>query len=68
MDIAARRHCRAMVRVSITKLANPVNELECKRELTHSDGLVAQRFQQKLTGMDGEFKRYHLAIADIFVE
>ena len=37
-------------------------ELEHDFEWTHSDLLAAQRLQQKLTGMDSEFKRYHLAM------
>ena len=57
-----------MVRTFITKLYNCIIELKCKFELTHSDRTAAQRLQQRLMDMDGEFKDYHLAVMDLLEE
>ena len=65
LDVTARSRCRGVVKSSITKLVECVLELQCKFELTHSDQLAAQHLQQKLTGLDREFKRYHLSIVDL---
>ena len=65
LDIMARCCHRGVVKVSITRLVEHVVKLEHKLNLTHSDQLAAQRLQQKLTGMDSEFKRYHLSIVDL---
>ena len=62
LDVSARRHLRGVVKASITKLATRVNELEMKPELSHSDELAAKRMQERLTGLDGKFKGYHLAV------
>ena len=61
MDVSARRRLRAVIKASITKSATRVNELEMKPELSRSDELAAKRMQERLTGLDGEFKGYHFA-------
>ena len=65
LDVTARPRRRGVVKASIAKLVERMLELERKFELMHSDRLAAQRLQQKLTGLDGEFKRYHLSIVDL---
>ena len=41
-------------------------ELEHKLELSHSDQMGARHLQQRLTGLDPEFKSYHLSIINLF--
>ena len=65
LDITARRRRRGVAKASITKLIDRVLELEHKPKLTNTDRLTAQRLQQRLTDLDGDFKRYHLSIVDV---
>ena len=65
LDITARWRIRGVVGASIMKLIARVNELEIKPELSNSDRLSGQQMQEKLTGMDREFKGYHLAIVTL---
>ena len=68
LDIVARRHPRGVVKASITKLGDLIVTFEYKVELSHSDRLAVQRLQQRLTNMDSDFKRYHLAVVDLLDE
>ena len=65
LDVVARHRCRGVVKAYVTKLFEHVIELERKFKPAHSDRLAAQRLQQRLIGMDGEFKCYHLCIVDL---
>ena len=65
LDVMARHHRRGMAKVTITKLAECVVELEHKLQLTHSGQLAAQLSQQRLTGLDGGFKCYNLSIVNL---
>ena len=68
LDVSARHLLRGMAKVSFIKLATRVNELEMKPELSPSDELAAKQMQERLTGLDGEFKGYHLAVVALLVE
>ena len=68
LDVAGRRRRRGVVKASITKLIDRVRELELKGEFTHSDRQEAERFQHRLTNLDGEFRTYHLAVVDLLEE
>ena len=68
LDVSARRGLRSVVRASITKLTTRVSELERKPELSHSDQLTAKRMQDRLAGLDSEFKSYHLSIVTLLEE
>ena len=62
LDIIARGCIRGMVRTSVTKISACINELEMNLELSHTDRLSFQWMQEKLTGLDQEFKGYHFAV------
>ena len=64
LDIAAKRRRRGVAKASITKLADRVIELERKPKLTNTERLTAQRLQQRLLELDGDFKRFHFSIVD----
>ena len=68
LDVSARHCLRGVVRASITKLATHVSELERKPELSHFDQLTAKRMQERLAGLDSEFKSYHLSIITLLEE
>ena len=68
MNVSVRRRLRGVVKASITKLATRINELEMNPELSHSDELAAKQMQEGLTGLDGEFKGYHLAVVALLEE
>ena len=53
LDISATHHLRGVVKVSVTKLATHMNELEMKPELLRSNELAAKRMQERLTSLDG---------------
>ena len=42
--------------------------MERKVKLTNSDRQEAERFQERLTNLDGEFRTYHLAVVDLLEE
>ena len=63
LDISARCRLRGVARASITKLATRVSELERKPELLHSDQLTAEQIQERLAGLDSEFKSYTCTIS-----
>ena len=67
LDVAGRRRWRGVVKASITKLIDRVRELELKDELTHSDRLEAERFQQcNWPTLDGEFRNCTTSLWSIY--
>ena len=70
LDVTVRRHFRGIVRASITKLDTHISELERKQGILHSDLLAAKWLRERLhaTGLDSEFKSYHLSIVALVDE
>ena len=68
LDVSGRRRRRGVVKASITKLTDRVEDLELRVALSHTDRLEAKRFQERLTNLDAEFRMYHLAVVDLLEE
>ena len=66
--VATSRRRRGVIRASITKQADKINELETKVMLFPPDKFEAQQFPKKLEGLDADFKAYHVKVVDLIEE
>ena len=62
LDITKRHPWRGMIRASITRLGDKVENLETKELLSPVDWLCAKTLQQRLNDLDVDFRSYHFTI------
>ena len=65
LDILGKHQPQGMIRASITRLCNKVEELAAKERLSPVDQLAAKRLLQRLKNFKEDFKCLHFTIVDL---
>ena len=66
--LVGKKRRRGVVRASITRMETRVKDLERKEAPSTADHATVQRMQEKLDGLDAEFRTYHFDIVELVDE
>ena len=63
--LVGKKRCRGVVRASFTRMETRIKDLERKEAPSTADHATVQCMQEKLDGLDAEFRTYHFDIVEL---